>query len=211
MNSDEFLEKLRKLPDNTRGSFSVAVLNLPKVGAAQAIIPMLKDSNFAVKINALKAIRKHKLDIFEQEILKLLVDEMVEVRVAAIKTLASFGNTKHFKLIKAFYEENKNLRHLIIDSFTNYSDSEEAYSFMLSQITQENDKIRNSAIEWFEKAFNHQILLPWIADSYYNANFKTKRFFENFFTKELPKLFYDERISYRLKLCYLKGRDNNEV
>ena len=211
MNSDEFLDKLRKLPDSTRGSFSVAVLNLPKVGAAQAIIPMLKDSNFAVKVNALKAIRKHKLDIFEKDILKLLIDEFTEVRIAAIKTLASFGNIKHFKLVKAFYEENQELKPLIVDSFANYSDSEEVYSFMLSQITNENNKIKKSAIEWFEKAFAHQILLPWIANSYHDADFKTKRFFENFFAKELPKLFYDERISYRLKLCYLKARSNNEI
>jgi len=210
MNSDEFLDKLRKLPDSTKGSFSVAVLNLPKVGAAQAVIPMLKDSNFAVKVNALKAIRKHKLDVFKKDILKLLVDTIVEVRVAAIKTLASFGDIHYFELVKAFYNENKNLRPVIIDSFSSYSDYEKVYPFMLSQIVEENEKIKNSAIEWFEKAFEHQILLPWIVDSYVGADFKTKRFFEKIFAKELPKLFYDERISYRIKLCYLKARSNNE-
>jgi hypothetical protein len=121
-----------------------------------------------------------------------------------------FGDIHYFELVKAFYNENKNLRPVIIDSFSSYSDYEKVYPFMLSQIVEENEKIKNSAIEWFEKAFEHQILLPWIVDSYVGADFKTKRFFEKIFAKELPKLFYDERISYRIKLCYLKARSNNE-
>ena len=211
MNSDEFLNKLRKLPEDKRGPFSVAVLNLSKVAAAEAVIAMIKDSNFAVKINALKAIRKYKLDVFEQEVLKLLIDHTPEVQIAAFKTLASFGQIKHFKLLKAFYNENKNLRALLIDSFSNYSDYEEVYGFILSQITQDDPKIKNSVIEWFQKAFKHQILLPWIANSFFYADFKVKRFFEKIFANELPKLFYDERISYRLKLCYLKYRKENEL
>jgi len=206
MNSDEFLNKLRTLPDSAKGAFSVSVLNLSKVGAAEAVIAMLKEDNFAIKVNAIKAIRKHKLDVFEKEVLKLLIDKSPEVRIAAAKTLASFGNIKHFALLKAYYKENEEIRASIIDSFTNYSDYEDVYHFILGEITSNNPKIKQNVIEWFEKAFERQILLPWIANSYSESSFEVKRVFENVFIKELPKLFYDERISYRLKLCYIKNK-----
>lgn len=203
MKPEEFLSKLNKLPEDSRGSFSTAVLSLSKVGAAEAVRSMLSDPNFAVKVNAIKAIRKYQLTIYERELMQSLLDESHEVRVAAIKTIASFGNFAHYKLLRAFYDEHPETRTLIIDSFSNYSDHEEVYPFVLSQITSPNQKVQDVVVEWFEKAFGHSILIPWIANAYMKVPFPAKRAFEKFFSKQLPALFYDERMAYRLKLCHL--------
>ena len=109
----EFLTKLNKLPQDARGSFSTAVLTLSKVASAEVIRVMLKDENFAVKINAIKAIRKHNLTVYETHLMKLLLDESFEVKIASIRTLASFGDARHYKLLQAFYMENEKARHLI--------------------------------------------------------------------------------------------------
>jgi len=211
MKPEEFLSKLNKLPEESRGSFSTAVLSLSKVGAAEAVRSMLNDANFAVKVNAIKAIRKYQLTLYERELMQALLDNAYEVKIAAIKTIASFGNFSHYKLLRAFYEEHSDARALIIDSFSNYSDHEEVYPFVLSQIVSSNQKIRDVVIDWFNKAFEHQILIPWIANAYQRVPFEIKRAFEKCFSKQLPSLFYDDRIGYRLKLCYLIQSRNNET
>jgi len=203
MKPEEFLSKLNKLPEESRGSFSTAVLSLSKVGAAEAVRSMLGDDNFAVKVNALKAIRKYQLTIYEKELLHALLDDSYEVKIAAVKTLASFGNFNHYKLLRAFYEENINARPLILDSFSNYSDNETVYPFILAQLTSPNETIRRIAVEWFAKSFDHAILLPWIINAYLEVSFAEKRAFEKLFTDKLPALFFDERVAYRFKLCYL--------
>lgn len=210
MKPEEFLSKLNKLPEESRGSFSTAVLSLSKVGAAEAVRSMLGDPNFAVKVNAVKAIRKYQLTIYEKELMQALLDDSYEVKIAAIKTIASFGNFMHYKLLRAFYEEHHDARALIIDSFSNYSDHEEVYPFVLSQIVSPSDKVRGVVIDWFEKAFAHSILLPWIIKAYLEVPFAAKRQFEKSFIGHLPTLFYDERVGYRFKLCHLIESRKNE-
>jgi hypothetical protein len=211
MKPEEFLSKLNKLPEDSRGSFSTAVLSLSKVGAAEAVRSMLNDTNFAVKVNAIKAIRKYQLTLYERELMQALLDNAYEVKIAAIKTLASFGNFAHYKLLRSFYDENPDARALIIDSFSNYSDHEEVYPFILSQITSSNQKVKDVITDWFNKAFEHQILIPWIANAYQRVPFEVKRAFEKRFFQKLPRLFYDDRIGYRLKLCYLIQSRNNDA
>lgn len=203
MKPEEFLSKLNKLPEETRGSFSTAVLSLSKVGAAEAVRSMLGDPNFAVKVNAIKAIRKYKLTIYEKELMHSLLDESHEVKIAAIKTIASFGNFAHYKLLRAFYDEHPDARALVIESFSNYSDHEEVYPFVLSQIVSPSQKISDVVVDWFDKAFTHSILLPWIVNAYLQVPFPAKRKFEKQFIQRLPTLFYDDRVSYRFKLCHL--------
>ncbi len=203
MKPEEFLSKLNKLPEESRGSFSTAVLSLSKVGAAEAVRSMLGDPNFAVKVNAIKAIRKYQLTIYEKELMQALLDESHEVKIAAIKTVASFGNFAHYRLLRAFYDEHPDARALVIDSFSNYSDHEEVYPFVLSQIVAPSQKIQGVVTDWFEKAFDHSILLPWIVNAYLKVPFSAKRQFEKSFSGRLPELFYDERVAYRFKLCYL--------
>ena len=203
MKPEEFLSKLNKLPEESRGSFSTAVLSLSKVGAAEAVRSMLADPNFAVKVNAIKAIRKYQLSLYEKELMQALLDQSYEVKIAAIKTIASFGNFAHYKLLRAFYDEDPSARPLIIDSFSNYSDHEEVYPFVLSQIVSTSEKVQEVVVEWFDKAFSHSILLPWIINAYIQVPFPAKRRFETSFIKHLPALFYDERVAYRFKLCHL--------
>jgi hypothetical protein len=206
MKPEDFLSKLNKLPEEARASFSASILSLSKVAAAEAIRPMLHDANFGVKINAIKAIRKNQLNIYERELLQLLIDDSFEVKIATIKTLASFGDFKHFKLIKTFYLEQTTSRHLIIDSFTNYSDQEDVYPFILAQILDPHEKVRQEAIAWFSKAFKHNILLPWILSAYKEVDFNLKRTFENIFADDLPKLFHDTDVGNRFKLSYIISR-----
>jgi hypothetical protein len=206
MKPEDFLSKLNKLPHEARSSFSATVLSLSKIAAAEAIRSMLNDRNFAVKVNAIKAIRKNQLTIYERELLQLLMDDSIEVKIAAIKTLASFGDFKHFKLIKTFYLEQESGRPLLIESFSNYSDQESVYPFVLSQILDPHEKVRKEVIDWFNKAFKHNILLPWIINAYQNVDFNIKRTFENIFADDLPKLFNDPELGNRFKLSYIISR-----
>ena len=203
MNVEEFLKQLNKLPEEGRGSFSTGVLDLTKLAAAEAVPAMINDANFAVKINAIKAIRKYQLDLYEKELIQSLLDDAFEVKVAAIKTLASFGNIKHYPLIKTFYLEQPQARPLLIDAFINYSDTYEVYEFILGELTEEDEKIREAVVNWFTKAFGHHILLPWIVKAYHNAPFPVQRAFERHFADQLPALFQDERYGYRFKVAYL--------
>lgn len=198
------------MPIESRGSFSAAVLTLSKLGAAEAINYMIKDSDFAVRINALKAIRKHKIENFEKDVIGMLLDKESEVRVAAVKTLAAFGNTKHYELIKTFHVQNVATQPLTIDSFVNYSDIYDSYEFMLSQILNENEKIRTAVSEWFAKAFKHDILLEWIINAYDNSPFEIKRAFEISFAPFLPRLFGDKKYGYRFKLAYIAEETNSD-
>lgn len=210
MKPEEFLSKLNRLPEPSQGSFSTAVLSLSKLGAAEVIPQMFKNPNFAVKVNALKAIRKHQLTIYERDIMQCLLDTSLEVKIAAIKTLASFGDFNHFPLVKAFYDEEPVVRTSIIDSFSNYSDRREVYPFIFGQLANEDEKIQNHAVEWFNKAFGHALLVPWIADAYKANSFSAKRAFEKTFVSKLPLLFTDPDIGYRLKLCYLVEKRHHE-
>ena len=123
---------------------------------AREIVPtLLKDADFAVTVNGLKAIRQHRLEGFEKELIQLLLDDSSEVKVAAIRTLASFGDPRHYQLVRTFFEENPGARSLIIDSFVNYSDTFETYPFMMQKLTDADEKVRQAAETWYEKAFRH--------------------------------------------------------
>lgn len=204
MNAKEFLHRLNSLPIESRASFSATVISLGSLAAAEAVQSMLKDSDFGVKINALKAIRTHKLHIYEKEIIALLIDPVDEVKVAAIRTLASFGNANHFRLIRAFFDEYAHLKALIIDSFVNFSDMFEAHKFMFMLLDSSNDKIKTSAVEWFQKALKQQVFVEWIATLYDEAPFTLREAFEKQFARDLKLLFDDKRHGYRFKLIYLK-------
>ncbi|GHS85872.1 hypothetical protein FACS1894103_7300 [Campylobacterota bacterium] len=206
MTADEFLNQLKSVSAQTRSAFSAGVLSLPKLAAAAAIPVMLKDSDFGVKVNALKAIRKFELDIYEKELIRMLLDSEDEVRVAALKSLCSFGKKEHFKLAKTFYEENSSLRYLLIDSFVNFSDLYEAHSFIFNQLDSTNAKIRENAVEWYEKAFDRDIFLPWIEAIYDEAAWSLKMIFEEQFAHRLKLLFNNAKYGYRFKLIYLAKR-----
>lgn len=210
MNAQELLEKLSTMPEESRGSFSAAILTLSKLGAAEAAHTMLRDNNFAVRINALKAIRKHNLDTYEKEIISLLLDNDTEVRLAAVKTLSSFGNAKHFELIKTFFIQNPESQGLLADIFINFSDIYDSYELMMGQILSPHEKVRESVGDWFAKAFNHDILLPWILQAYNNSSFNIKRAFEITFAPFLPKLFGDKKHGYRFKLVYVLEKVGND-
>jgi len=210
MKPEEFLSKLNKLPDASQGSFSTAVLSLSKLGAAEIVPQMLKNPNFAVKVNALKAIRKYQLTIYEREIMQCLLDESLEVKIAAIKTLASFGNFDHFPLVRAFFDEEPRVRASIVDSFSNYSDRPEIYPFIFRQLSSTDAKVQETAQEWFDKALKHTVLHPWILQAYKAGDFPSRRIFEKLFTPQLPVLFNDPEVGYRLKLCYLVEMRHHE-
>ncbi len=203
MDAKEFLGQLNALPTEARAAYSATVLTLSKLSAAEAIEPMLGDLDFAVRINAIKAVRKHGLDIFEKRLIELLLDKEPEVQVAAAKTLCSFGKSEHFKLIRAFYGEYPHLRSLVIDSFVNFSDTYEAHAFIFMQLDSTDERIRASAQEWFEKAFDRDILLPWIADAYEEAPLSLQFHFERHFAHRLDRLFEHPRLGYRFKLAWL--------
>lgn len=203
MNAKEFLERLNALDIEARAPFSSMVLNLSKLSCAEAVAVMLKDSDFGVRINALKAIRKHELDLYEKDIIALLIDPSEEVKVAAIRTLASFGKAEHFKLVKAFYDEYAHLRVMIVDSLVNYSDNYEAHKLMFELIDSSNDRLKQAANDWFKKALTKEIFVPWILDLYENAPFTLRWSFEEQFGKDLILLFDDKNNGYRFKLIYL--------
>lgn len=203
MNAKEFLKRLNSLTIEARAPFSGTVLNLSKLSCAEAVQPMLSDSDFGVRINALKAIRKHTLDIYEKEIISLLIDPSEEVKIAAIRTLASFGKANHYRLIKAFYDEFVHLRPMIVDSFVNYSDMFEAHKLMFELIDSSNEKLKKSAYEWFKKALTKDIFAPWIVQLYEDAPFTLRWSFEEQFASDLMLLFDDKNNGYRFKLVYL--------
>jgi len=191
------------LPKDERIELSKKLTGFSKLAAAEACIKMLKDKEDLVRINALKAIRHHALDNFEKDIIAMLTAPSEQVRISAIKTLASFGKNEHFALVKTYYEENEPAKEAIIESFVNYSDFYPAYEFMLSQLESKSQKIQKACIDWFSKAFKRDILVPWIVESYKNSPFKIKRLFERKFYKHLPKLFFDKVYGYRFKLAFL--------
>ncbi|MDR3347362.1 MAG: hypothetical protein LBN32_01975 [Helicobacteraceae bacterium] len=207
MTAGEFLSQLNAISNASRGVFSGGVLRLSKLSAAEAIGAMLKYDDFAVKINAIKAIRKFELDLYEKELIKLLIDNSEDVRVAALKSLCSFGKKEHFKLAKAFYNENVPLRYMIIDSFVNFSDQYEAHVFMFNQLDSANEKIKNCALEWFEKAFDRDIFLPWISSIYDEAPYSLRYIFEDHFAHRLKLLFGHPQHGYRFKLIYLAKKE----
>lgn len=206
MNAKQFLERLWTLSEDAKGPYSATVMKLPKLAAAEAIAVMLNDADFGVRINAIKAIRKFELDVYEKELIGLLIDPEEEVRVAAVRTLCSFGKSEHFRLVHAFYEESVALRPLIIDSFVNFSDTYEAHAFIFAQLDSPVEKIRESALEWFEKTFDHDIFLPWIATLYDEAPFVLRQAFEEAFAHRLKLLFNDPKHGYRFKLIWLAKR-----
>ncbi len=206
----ELLEKLETLPLESRGSFSAAVLTLSKLGAAEAVSKMIIDSDFAVRVNALKAIRKHLLDNFEKDVIGMLLDKEAEVRVAAAKTLSAFGNQKHYELIKTFHIQNIETQGLTIETFVNYSDIYDSYEYMMSQVLSNNEKVQESVDNWFAKAFKHDILLPWIIEAYEKNSFEVKREFEKRFADFLTRLFGDKRYGYRFKLAYVVEKEESD-
>lgn len=209
MDSKEFLDQMAKLPKENRANFSRQILDLTKLSVAEVAPKLIKEKDIFIKINALKAIRKHGLDLLEKDILALLLDKDEEVRTSAIKTIASFGKKEHFNLVKSFYTENKHLRPRLIDSFLNYSDFYYSYEFMMNELLSDDENVRKSSLEWFSKALSRDILLPWIQESYANASFEAKRAFELAFDDDLPKLFLDPKFGYRFKLSYLDKRIKN--
>ncbi|GHV05058.1 hypothetical protein AGMMS50229_07530 [Campylobacterota bacterium] len=211
MTATDFLKQLRSISLDSRAAFSASVISLPKLAAAEAVAAMLKDSDFGVRINAIKAIRKFELDIYEKELILLLIDPEDEVRVAALKSLCSFGKSEHFKLAKAFYEENSSLRHLVIDSFVNFSDLYDAHLFIFNQLDSTNEKIRQNAEEWFEKMLGKDIFQPWIADIYEESPWSLRLIFEEIFSHRLNLLFNNAKYGYRFKLLYLIKRGKLEL
>ena len=207
MDAKAFLDQLTKLPTESRAAFSATALGLSKLSAAEAVGPMLADPDFAVKINAIKTIRKHALDLYEKPLIELLLDRESEVQVAAAKTLCSFGKSEHFKLIRAFYGEYPHLRGLIIDSFVNFSDTYDAHAFMFSQLDSPVEKIAQSATEWFEKAMEREILIPWVVESYEESPPSLRFVFEQRFAHRLPLLFDHPRYGYRFKLIFLASQN----
>ncbi|MGP1561422.1 MAG: HEAT repeat domain-containing protein [Helicobacteraceae bacterium] len=208
MDAKEFLDKMSALPSSGRISFSKNITDLTKLAVVEAAAGLLKFKEEPVRINALKAIRQHGLDNFEKEIIAMLVDNSAEVKLSAIKTLASFGKREHFALVKTYYAENRAAQEAMIDVFVNYSDYYPAYEFMLGELTSPLPKVKQAAADWFRKAFKRDILLPWILESYKNSPFSAKRLFETEFNAFLPKIFGDETYGYRLKLAFITGRQN---
>ncbi|MDR0747681.1 MAG: hypothetical protein LBE89_07300 [Helicobacteraceae bacterium] len=206
MTAEQFIKQLNALPPEARGGFSATALTLSKLAAAEAVAHLIKDDDFAVRISGVKAIRKFELDIYEKDIIRLLLDRSNEVKAASFKSLASFGKPEHFKMAKAFYEENKQLRSIVIDSFVNYSDIFEAHLFMFNQLDNANQKIRESANNWFEKAFDKEIFLPWIEDIYDRAPWSLRLIFEESFAHRLKQMFSSWKHGYRFKLLYLIKR-----
>jgi hypothetical protein len=206
MDAKEFLKQLHGLPTESRAAYSATVLTLSKLSAAEAVEAMLGDVDFAVRINAIKAIRKHTLDLYEKQLIELLLDKEREVQVAAAKTLCSFGKPEHFKLIRAFFEEYPHVRALLIDSFVNFSDTYEAHSFIFSQLDCTDERIAQTAQEWFDKALDRDILLPWVADVYEEAPLALRFSFEKLFGHKLDRLFDHPRLGYRFKLVSLAQR-----
>jgi len=93
----------------------------------------------------------------------------------------------------------------VADAFFNYSDSYEVYEFMIRNIADDDEKVREVAAEWFTKAFGHDTLLPWLAKAYASAPFAVRRRFENLFHPFLPRLFHDRTYGYRFRLAWLTG------
>jgi HEAT repeat protein len=206
MTSEAFLSRLNAISPDKRSAFSQTALKLGKLAAAEAVGVMLEDEDFGVRVNAIKTIRHFELDIYEKSLIRLLLDDENEVRVAALKSLCSFGKADHFKLARAFYDENPSLRALVIDSFVNFSDRYEAHAFIFQRLDASNEKIRRCAIDWFEKAFDRDIFLPWIAQVYEESAWSLRLTFEELFAHRLKLLFSHARYGYRFKLVWLNKR-----
>ncbi|MDR1912740.1 MAG: hypothetical protein LBQ52_10420 [Helicobacteraceae bacterium] len=206
MTAETFLSQLNAMSPDKRAAFSQTALKLSKLSAAQVVRSMLDDQDFGVRIAAIKAIRHFQFDIYEKSLIRLLLDEQNEVRVAALKSLCSFGKGEHFKLARAFYDENAELRGLIIDSFVNFSDQYDAHNFIFYLLDSANEKIRQRAIDWFEKAFERDIFLPWIAQIYEDSPWSLRLYFEELFAHRLKLLFSHPRFGYRFKLVWLNKR-----
>ncbi|MDR2639221.1 MAG: HEAT repeat domain-containing protein [Helicobacteraceae bacterium] len=206
MTAEAFLSQLNSIAPDKRAAFSQTVLKLGKLAAAEATLAMLEDGDFGVKINALKAIRYFGFDIYEKRLIRLLIDDEPEARVAALKSLASFGKPEHFGLVRAFYDENIDLRPQIIDSLVNFSDQYDAHSFMFGRLDSSNGKIRQCAIDWFDKALERDIFLPWIERIYEESAWSLRLAFEKSFAKRLTRLFDNPRHGYRFKLVWLGER-----
>ncbi|MDR2152149.1 MAG: hypothetical protein LBO72_04955 [Helicobacteraceae bacterium] len=206
MTAEAFLSQLNSISADKRAAFSQTVLKLSKLAAAQAARSMLEDGDFGVRISALKAIRHFELDIYEKQLIAMLLDDEPEARIAALRSLCSFGKSEHFKLARAFYEENASLRAMIIDSFVNFSDQYEAHSFIFHRLDSANEKIRAFAIDWFEKAFDRDIFLPWIERIYDESAWSLRIAFEEIFARRLKPLFDSPRYGYRFKLVWLGER-----
>ncbi|MDR1452234.1 MAG: hypothetical protein LBI57_07920 [Helicobacteraceae bacterium] len=206
MTAETFLSQLNAISVDKRAAFSQTVMKLSKLAAAEATRSMLEDGDFGVRINALKAIRHFGLDIYEKTLIRLLLDDEAEARIAALKSLCSFGKAEHFKLARAFYEENVNLRPNIIDSFVNFSDLYEAHSFIFQLLDSSDEKIRQCAINWFDKAFERDIFLPWIGRIYEESAWSLRLAFEEIFARRLRALFTNRRYGYRFKLVWLADR-----
>ncbi|GHS88638.1 hypothetical protein FACS189487_07330 [Campylobacterota bacterium] len=204
MTAKEFLSKLNSTSSDKRSAFAQTILTLPKLAAAEAVETMLGDLDLGVRINAIRAIRKFELDIYEKRLISLLIDEDEAVRVAAFKSLCSFGKAEHFKLAVAFYEENAPLRSMAIDSFVNFSDRFEAHIFMFSLLDSKDEKVRGAAIDWFEKALNRTIFTNWIAQVYTDAAWSLRMRFEELFADKLTALFSHPLLGWRFKLVWLK-------
>ncbi|MDR2905857.1 MAG: hypothetical protein LBU73_07885 [Helicobacteraceae bacterium] len=205
MTAREFLTNLAAAPLESRSALAQTILALPTLAAAEAIAPMLSDHDFGVRVAALKAIRHFKLDNYEVDILRLLLDREDAVRIAAFKSLCSFGKPRHYEIARKFYEENPSLRAIAIDSFVNFSDLYEAHAFLFSLLDSRDQKIRAAAHEWFDKALDRAIFAKWIAKIYEDSAWNLRRLFECKFAPKLKILFDSAEFGYRFKLVFLQN------
>ena len=204
MNEDDFLKKFRRLKPDARVPYSSTILSLKNSDIVQvAVKEFLACDELMIKLNGIKAIRKHRLENFHTEVMKYILSETLELKVAAAKTLASFGKEQDFKVLKALYTEYPSIQHLIIDSFSSFSNFAYFYDFIIKQLHNSTEGVFEKVRDFLNFALHKAHLKSMVAASYEQSDFATKRLFEITFAQDLPQLFEFATIAPRLKLAFL--------
>ena len=204
MNEADFLKKFRRLKPDARLPYSSTILSLKDTEIiTAAVTEFLACDEIVIKINGIKAIRKHRLESFHAEVMKYILSEMMELKVAAAKTLASFAKEQDFKVLKVLYQETPDIQNLIIDSFSSFANFPYFYDFMMSQLHNKAEGVFDKVRDFLNFALYKEHLKPMVAASYESTDFATKRLFEMTFVNDLPQLFEFDNIAARLKLIYI--------
>ena len=204
MKEENFLKKFRRLNPDARAAYSNIILSLKNTKIVQeAVQEFLACEELIIKLNAIKAIRKHRIEIFHAEVMKYILSETLELKVAAAKTLASFGKEQDFKVLQVLYSETPNIQHLIIESFSSFSNFAYFYDFLILELHNQTEGVFEKVRDFLNFALYKEHLKAMLASSYESSNFATKRLFETTFIKDLPQLFEFESIATRLKLIYI--------